>query len=616
MQYEVLNNGIKTVYRLYEGASCHPESIDSLEDEAIDDLIEALDEQKLELSAAAIDPDLLLAQGEILYIGYDAEWVEINGRNGRVLKVLSYQFYLVGVAGEMSAVFFPTSTGVGGRLDLQTILAELLSEAYKSGIILDYPADIVLVGFFLRADLAMLADLIEFKTELSNVGGSIATTAKPVEMFLVCNRRAFDRLESDRRIVCGQERIARQVEVSFYDIAKHAPEKTPLSALGDLLQLPKLAIPEGYSVAQMDELLAGNLEAFLAYGIRDAEIAIKYYLHVLKFANELLGGRRIAKGFLPVSAGAMAVKLCLKKMKESGLEYEDIFGVASVTRQVWDDSTRRVRTISRTEHDGMRQFHEEFASRCYHGGRNESYYFGPSVPSLWFDLDLSGAYSTGMAVIRPIDYGASYETREVEDFIGDVMGFAWVDFDFPADKTRFPCLPVRTDLGSLQFPLRGTSHCTAPELALALQMGGKVKIRRGVIYPWVDGDQRVFLPFVQEIKRLRKSYPKDSLPEQYAKLLGNSLYGKTGQGLKEKTAFDTGTMQSRKVPESSVSNAPMAAHVTGFIRAVMGEILHGIPAHRTVISCTTDGILTDASEDELDLSGALCQRFQNLINRA
>ncbi len=615
MQYETENNGIKAVYRLYEGAGCHPESLDALDDEEIDALIETMDERRLELADIAIDLALLLALGHILYIGYDAEWVEIKGRNGRKLRVLSYQFYIVGVGGEMSAVFFPTSDGVDGRLELQTMLAQLTREAYKSGIILDYPADIVLVGFFLRADLAMLADLIELKNELGNVGGSIATTNKAIEMTLVCNRRSLERLDDNRRIVCGQYDEARQVDISFYDIAKHAPEKTPLSVLGELLNLPKLIIPEGYSIVQMDEFLATNPEAFLDYGIRDAEIPVKQYLHILKFARELVGGRRIAKGFLPVSAGAMAVKLCLKRMKESGLDYEETFGVSSVSRQVWDDSKGRVRSISRVEHDGMRDFHEKFVSLCYQGGRNESYYFGPSLPARWLDFDLSGAYTTGMTVMRPIDYAASFETRDTNDFVGDVMGFAWVDFSFPPDKTRFPNLPVKTDLHGLQFPLQGTSYCTAPELALALTMGAEIKIRRGVIYPWTDSDERIFLPFVQDIRRLRNLHTKGSLPEQYAKLLGNSLYGKTGQGLNDKSAFDTGTMQSRKVPESSVSNAPMAAHVTGFIRAVMGEILHGIPAHRTVISCTTDGILTDATEDELDLSGELCQRFQSLIDR-
>ena len=194
------------------------------------------------------------------------------------------------------------------------------------------------------------------------------------------------------------------------------------------------------------------------------------------------------------------------------------------------------------------------------------------------------------------------------------MGFAWVDFEFPP-CIRYPCLPVRTELHGLQFPLRGMSYCTSPEISLALRVGAKIKIRRGVIYPWLESDQRIFEPHVRETRRQRKFYAKGSLPEQYSKLVANSLYGKTGQGLKEKTVFDTGRMSSMKVPESALSNAPMAAFVTGFIRAVMGEIMLGIPPHRTVLSCTTDGILTDASEDELDLSGELAQCFMGLIER-
>jgi len=59
----------------------------------------------------------------------------------------------------------------------------------------------------------------------------------------------------------------------------------------------------------------------------------------------------------------------------------------------------------------------------------------------------------------------------------------------------------------------------------------------------------------------------------------------------------------------------MAAFVTGFIRAVMGEIMYGIPSHRKVISCTTDGILTDARPDELNLTGELAQRYMALLAR-
>ncbi len=47
----------------------------------------------------------------------------------------------------------------------------------------------------------------------------------------------------------------------------------------------------------------------------------------------------------------------------------------------------------------------------------------------------------------------------------------------------------------------------------------------------------------------------------------------------------------------------------------MGEILNGVPLHRKVISCTTDGILTDARLDELDLNGDLVRYYEEMLAR-
>ena len=315
---------------------------------------------------------------------------------------------------------------------------------------------------------------------------------------------------------------------------------------------------------------------------------------------------------LPVSAGALAVQLCKRTFKGSDLEFNELFGLVENTRTKWNSSTNRLMRQKGLEQDGMRRFHEAFVTEFYHGGRNETFYVGPSLPGIWHDYDLKGAYTTGMVLIRPIDYAASFETRQTESFLDDVMGFAWVDFEYPTN-IRYPSLPVRSDARGLLFPRQGESYATAPEIALAYEQGAQITIKRGVIYPWKDKDDvRIFAPFVREIQRLRKRYPKGSVSEQTAKLLGNSLYGKTGQGLKDKSVFDTGTMRSQKVPHSALTNAPIAALTTGFIRAVMGEILHRLPAHRTAISVTTDGILTDAEFDELDFSGPLCQRFLQL----
>jgi len=177
--------------------------------------------------------------------------------------------------------------------------------------------------------------------------------------------------------------------------------------------------------------------------------------------------------------------------------------------------------------------------------------------------------------------------------------FAYIEFTFPAG-TSFPCFPVRSEQYGLRFPLSGLAYVTAPEIELALSMGASIHIKHGVIVPWLSGSGPLFEEFTRMIQRLRQEYPKKSLEEVMVKEIGNSLYGKLAQGLRDKTAFDTATGKNNKIGPSAVTNPYMAAHTTGLIRAVCGELLHRIPLHRTVVSVTTDGFLTDAPLEELD----------------
>lgn len=167
-----------------------------------------------------------------------------------------------------------------------------------------------------------------------------------------------------------------------------------------------------------------------------------------------------------------------------------------------------------------------------------------------------------------------------------MLGFAYVKFSFPTE-TLLPCLPVRNRDNGLIFPLTGFSYCTAPEIEVALNLGCEIVVKHGIVIPWLDGDDRLFEPFVKRIRELREDYQNEGgdgcLNELYVKLLGNSLYGKTAQGLKAKNVFEAGSMKSVELPHSSITNAAIAAHTTGFIRAVLSELIACIPKHRTVI---------------------------------
>lgn len=315
---------------------------------------------------------------------------------------------------------------------------------------------------------------------------------------------------------------------------------------------------------------------------------------------------------LPVSSGALGVQLCRRTIKESGLDCNEVFGMQEKPHKEWNAERHRWNTNTKLEPYPSLKNRQHHVVACFHGGRNETFYAGPTPIGWVHDFDLVAAYTSAMVLYRPIDYAASFETKDVSHFLGGVMGFASVKFEFPK-SVRYPCLPVRSEERGLLFPLCGESYATAPEIELALSQGATVEVIYGVIFPWKDlNGTRVFLRFVREIRRLRAKYPKKSLFEQTAKLLGNSVYGKMAQGLKDKNAFDTRSMASQPVPPSSVTNAPMAAMATGFVRAVVGEMLHRLPPHRTAYSVTTDGILTDASPDEIDLGGPLCQRYLEL----
>ena len=92
--------------------------------------------------------------------------------------------------------------------------------------------------------------------------------------------------------------------------------------------------------------------------------------------------------------------------------------------------------------------------------------------------------------------------------------------------------------------------------------------------------------------------------------MGNRLTGKLGQGLREKRVFDAGEMKSVELEESSITSEIFFSSITGFIRALVAELMNSIPPHRTVISVTTDGFLTDASLDEVNQTGPIATRFK------
>lgn len=209
------------------------------------------------------------------------------------------------------------------------------------------------------------------------------------------------------------------------------------------------------------------------------------------------------------------------------------------------------------------------------------------------------------------NYGAARPSVDPADFLPEQLGLASIDFSFPPD-TRFPCLPIATPRG-LIFPLKGRTCACSPEIFLARQLGADITIRQGVIVPWLN-DRKPFAEVISAIQNKRNSLPRDSLEYAMWKEMGNSIYGKLAQGIHRKPVFDTRSETHKTMPPSKISNPYLAAWITSMLRAVLCEILSGIPANRTVVSATTDGFICDAPEEEIiqATQGHLCR----LLSRA
>jgi len=572
-------------------------------------------EAKLQRELKMIDSDpskpFVNSGGPRVLIGFDSEFT-FNPTTGEN-DVHSLQFHLIGDEGEWRKIIYPKSTAKGTRPSLQRELLNLILEALEVGVISEWPSKVTIAGFFLRLDLAAFSDFAYFKTELDSAGGKVATIGQDVSFTYERTGAALP-LKATSIVRDGIGLFV--LQTNFIDLGRHVAEGVTLERIGTALGLPKIELPEGHSKSRMDLLLQDDKAAFESYAMRDAEITVRHLQRLETFASTEVGCKT-----LPPTVSSLAVTLLKNVLKEEGTDFNAAWGNQKIRSEAWNDRKRKVCGVTEITPCAERLIIEPFVTMTYHGGRNECFYMGPTPVGKWNDFDLAGAYTTGLTDLCEIDYKGMRQTNKSEDFVGHVLGFARVKFQFP-DDCRFPSLPVDVGVKGLYFPLSGESYCTAPEIEVALNQGCQIEILYGVVFPWADQSHSLFEAFVKKARRLRSHYKTlrtdpavANVFEEYAKLIGNAAYGKLAQGLKEKTVFDTRGMRSVKLPPSAITNAIMASHATGFVRAVMAEMLASIPKRYTVVSVTTDGFLTDAPESALDCNGPMARRFQALCER-
>ena len=523
-----------------------------------------------------------------LLVGFDTEYqpLQESFTNQDVLdgtakyEVLSYQFHAIHQTGvSWSGIAVPDANQ---RLTFAQFLTYVLASGAERGETI--PTNIVLVGHYNRADVPAFSDRDQVYDRVKNVRNSLVTQAVPITV----------------KVSFGNGEIpSTDIKVYLRDTMLLAPAgRKSLSSLGELVGKAKMKLHENPNKdlllkKRMKVLRDNDWPKFKKYAILDAEISALYFREVTRIYQEATGAT-----FVPSLLSSIGMKLLQDewRSREPAVDPVSIVGREKHQEVVWNDKTAQFNTRSSRPYVEEIHWYADFATECYHGGRNEQLWFGPTFEDMWSDYDLTSAYPTAMATIGRPDWENVYSTTDIADLTFDSFGFACVDFSFP-DETRYPTLPVRSANGII-FPLSGRSCCATPEIQLALALGCELRVRQAVIIPQ-NLEDRVFFPFIKDSIRRRRE-ASSPIEKAFWKEVTNSCYGKAAQGLRDKRVFGLRTKKSEKIGPSAITNPFYAAYITSFVRAAVGEIMNRMPSNKMVFSVTTDGLITNASHEEMD----------------
>lgn len=534
-----------------------------------------------------------------LLVGFDTEYQSFKElftsddvkKKQAKYEVLSYQFYADNTSLITTGIVIPDAHK---RISFTEFIVYIAAKIAAKGEMV--PRSIILVGHYNKADFPAFDDRDQVFKKLSNIRNSLVSRSYPVSVRVFFSDQKDDFIE---------------LKVYVRDSILLAPAgQKSLAAVGSLLKIEKKKLDEDPQVEldlkrNMKVVRDNKWPLFKEYAIVDAEISAKYFDAMMALYRETTG----IIGGIPSALSNIGVTLLRKEWgdRRPPLDRLEAIGKELFKEQVWNDETNNFFTLRDELFVEELSWYIDFGTECYHGGRSEQLWFGPSFEDDWSDYDLASAYPTAMATIGKADWHAIYPTTELSKLRLGSFAFACVDFKF-LQNVRYPTLPVRTGNGII-FPLEGRSYCSAPEIELALNLGCELKVKHGVVIPH-DESQKIFEPFIAKTINLRNTAPTD-IEKAFWKEITNSCYGKTAQGLRAKRVFNLKKMRTVQIPHSQITNPFFAAYITSMVRAVVGEIINAVPEDKMVFSVTTDGFLTNATDEQMDTAtkGPICRVF-------
>lgn len=369
-------------------------------------------------------------------------------------------------------------------------------------------------------------------------------------------------------------------------------QSSSLKKLGAVIGIPKL---EHDNITKMEEFLRDNPLDFYRYGIRDSVItaeALAYFHNLYK------------------EVGVTKFKTRITKYSEEFFTdfFETTYGDRWREKLGWEQvPTGELTTKGQPKMKWV--IGENLLSFLpyYHGGWNEVSSVGPRGRTIYYDL--KSAYPTAIIMAPDYDFGEMSVARdkdEIQQTLDTLMNngpfqIAGILCAFRFKEGRQPLFSIQGGLGPL-FPRVGYAHVMWPEYWVAVTRGMLEHIEVFSISTFKRLDTRNLGDKVFELLSKRKD-PKLKLA--YKNLL-NFFYGKTSQGIVEIKDRISKLQPIDNAPASQLTCFPLSAYMTGFCRAVIGELCDLNPRY----AITTDGFISP----EVDLKkGELCDLVQEKL---
>ena len=456
------------------------------------------------------------------------------------------------------------------------------------------------IAHLTQADLSIMSDFEDLKDNLNIVNGSFVTLGKPF---------TFE-----------------NSNIHIRDTMLLAPGgKKSLASIGNLYgeTFKKLEISKN-DLENMDIFLKNDKPKFEAYALRDALITLVHASWMEDF-NFSLGGIGV-----PLSLSSIGRKFVRNIWEQ--LSYP---GYQISNKYLLGDTAATITPIGLNVIKSVANILPLYTSN-YKGGRNESFMYGVDRENIWYDYDLTSAYTTVMSKAGHPVYDKCRKLKEEEliNLSQNEILYSYLiikaSFIFN-DNVKYPSIPCYVDETCTVYPKMGTCILTGSEYLLAKSQNCKLKIHDIYHIPFSnvielnqlkDAKEKptanVITPFgevINQIQAKRREFPKGTISNLMYKEIGNSIYGSVVRGMSNKRRFDIKTNTTQRVEGDNLTNPLIASWTTAFIRSIIGECLHALGTlNALVVSVTTDGFITNLKDLETYLTDEnfLFSEFKNI----